>query len=78
MLKAGFTRTLKLRTGKMLELKKPKSDSKLRALINLLDPILLQSNTPPLSIYNFGRPWDVAAGKAAITYPKSVTPIFLA
>lgn len=62
----------------MLELKKPNINSKLRALINLLDPILLQSNTPPLRVYNFGRPWDVAAEKAVITHSKSVAPILLA
>lgn len=78
MLKVGFTRALQLKTGKMPELKKPKINSKLRALIGLLEPVLPQSNTPLLSIYNFGRPWDVAVGKAVITHSKSVTPIFMA
>lgn len=80
MLKVGSTRTLKLRSGKMLELKKPKINSKLKEQVNLLDPILLQSSNrvPPLSISSFGRPWDAKAGKAAITRSKTVSPIFLA
>jgi len=62
----------------MLELKKPNINSNLRPLINLLDPILLQSNNPPFSVYNFGRPCDAAAGKAEITHSKFAAPIFLA
>lgn len=67
MLKVGFIQTLKLRTGKKLELKKPKSNSKLRVLINPLLSIWLPSNTSLLSVCNFGRPWGVVARKPVIT-----------